>query len=409
MPRGLFLILMLTTSAVLMPALQLNWLTLSELNPLPGSALVWRIAAISAHMLVACAIARLIQRISPTGYAGQLALAFTLASPFTWSLITHEHPANGVGALVRYLLSMIVAIAIALIIDALLKYVRTISLRSLIAAATFSAVLTGLLSNFLWLNGMFTASSLFDTLNNLPGSGKQHALVINVPQLFGADDAIAFPMAPLVTTATREVTYAQMLDGRSAPGRIYGFPIRFGLMQRLNRAETLNAIFAHRHIVFGDARADARYEARHFGDMQPDIGQTQPSVRFSPANDPLTVVELIAATACKTPAPHVKLTFRTLRAKPLSAKFFRHAIRNGAKVGGNDDEPIAGTLSFNDLPPGRAITDIAYFPIDANPDAITFGVYDWQSGERWTAQQTDGAPVFDNAVTVPVSACNERA
>ncbi len=163
-------------------------------------------------------------------------------------------------------------------------------------------------------------------------------------------------------------------------------------------------MFTHRHVVMGqEDKASDAYPVLRIADLNPAASDTV-LARFTLGDN---AVVLYDATACRAPHMQLRLTFDVTTLNSPSSKFFRQAFAGEQKIASNDDEPVGGLVSFGELPAGKRIQDIAPFFASARADTMLFGIYDWQTGERWAAHKADGSQWPENAVRVTARGCED--
>ncbi len=95
----------------------------------------------------------------------------------------------------------------------------------------------------------------------------------------------------------------------------------------------------------------------------------------------------------------VRLTWKVTQPPPESVTVFVHIIdSSGQLVTQADGDPIAGSFPLWQWPAGLTAEDQRHIPISGKGLQILVGLYDRNTGERWTAETPTGQPFPDNAV-----------
>jgi hypothetical protein len=99
----------------------------------------------------------------------------------------------------------------------------------------------------------------------------------------------------------------------------------------------------------------------------------------------------------------VRLTWHVVEPPPDSLTVFVHVIdSSGQLVIQADGDPFAGSFPLSQWPPGLTAEDQRYIPISGERLQLLVGIYDRNTGERWTAETAAGQPLPDNAVQLAI-------
>lgn len=100
----------------------------------------------------------------------------------------------------------------------------------------------------------------------------------------------------------------------------------------------------------------------------------------------------------------VHLIWRVVDPPPDSLTIFVHVIdRSGQLLTQADGDPLAGSFPLAQWPAGLTAEDQRHIPITGEGLQILVGLYDRNTGERWTAETPSGQPLPNNAVSLDVS------
>jgi len=304
---------------------------------------------------------------------------------------------------------------------ALAKFVSSIvpvALRTLSALLIAAIALGGAAINRDWFNTYTQASSaqrvaLTLTRDPMP---QHNLLMLNVPWAVGASATSAFLLGDDQQLWPADTVAQQALVHNSTP-----VTLTFGSIKD-NSVEIPSAISGHTAyyssatiwswkdlqpllskfdaIVVG-REIQGQYQARVIGALGESDPPTNYLARFEKGD---SVILLTNMEQCAPNGLSISLWVQHAGPSQATANLFRHALRNEAKVAGNDNGFLGGWLSIAALSDGAWVRDVAYFDdlnIRGIPDAMRIGLYDWQTGDRWLALHPDGAQWAENAVTLP--------
>ncbi|MCP4357423.1 MAG: hypothetical protein GY796_05325 [Chloroflexi bacterium] len=93
---------------------------------------------------------------------------------------------------------------------------------------------------------------------------------------------------------------------------------------------------------------------------------------------------------------------------PTSSVFVQALDSSGNLIAQSDGPPLSLSPTRLDLPPDWHIADqrILEIPAGAAPTTLLVGVYDYTTGERFSAAATTQNPLLNNALSLPVTLCN---
>ena len=332
-------------------------------------------------------------------------------------IATHTAAAQALFALLAlYLATLILALLIGSGIARVLAQQHRIATRISIGLVGMSLMCAGTLMNINWLNIYAQTASATRAMLNV---AQTHApaiqtrlLVLNTPSSISPISSLAWmaggdeqllpddpteQRALLHWPADTLLTFGQLVEGpASAPKLISGLPVGYGTQLRLNSNDAKAQLRNHNMVILG-GNIDGQFKARSVGGYQPAAPTADYLARFESGDN---VILLTQMDLC---APDgLALTLQLERGHSPSSKLFRHALRGGEQLAGNDAGLIGGLLELFDMQPGGRVHDISYFEhLPGPPDAMRIGIYDWQTGQRWLALHADGAQWAENAVTLP--------
>lgn len=91
---------------------------------------------------------------------------------------------------------------------------------------------------------------------------------------------------------------------------------------------------------------------------------------------------------------------------PTNSLFVQLLDENGVLIAQTDRPPLGIRPDLIDLPDNFSMQDQRILTVESGtPATVLIGVYDFMTAERAPAQDTNGAPVVDNALRVPVEHC----
>ncbi|MFZ0547230.1 MAG: hypothetical protein WAM60_17415 [Candidatus Promineifilaceae bacterium] len=100
----------------------------------------------------------------------------------------------------------------------------------------------------------------------------------------------------------------------------------------------------------------------------------------------------------------VRLTWHVTEPPPESLTVFVHVIdASGQLLLQADGDPLAGSFPLGQWPAGLTAEDQRYIPISGEGLQVLVGLYDRNSGERWTAETATGESWPDNAVRFSIA------
>jgi hypothetical protein len=100
----------------------------------------------------------------------------------------------------------------------------------------------------------------------------------------------------------------------------------------------------------------------------------------------------------------VRLTWRVIEPPPDSLTIFVHVIdSSGQLVTQADGDPLAGSFPLSQWTAGLTAEDQRYILTSSDGLQILIGLYDRNTGERWTAETPTSQPLPDNAVSIDIS------
>ncbi len=98
----------------------------------------------------------------------------------------------------------------------------------------------------------------------------------------------------------------------------------------------------------------------------------------------------------------VRLRWQVVEPPPESLTVFIHAIDEGGQLLiQGDGDPIAGSFPLGQWPSGLMADDQRLLPIGGSGLRLLIGLYDRNTGERWTAETAEGELLPDNALILP--------
>jgi hypothetical protein len=353
---------------------------------LPVRWVMW--AVLLAPTLLVYAVVRKLTRSSAAGALGVLIAG---ASPWLTSLIDTPVPA---------LLWAAAALLVTLGLTPLLRSRRIPAQMAVIGVVCLC--MSGLLNSAVWLHSLrpLRTVAMQAMQSASPGS---RMLVLNVPSILRAPH-VGEVQRVLPEASPTGVTLVQVLDGRfGPPGRINGFDAFYGDNQVRFYSANLKQTAQDYDAIVVNNETKQGFVARVLGAASAPVDMPVAVMRLNGAE-----VRIEDASACRIgPGPNtvrVRVQVRPVAGEVTTAKIFRQAFAGEQKVSGDDGEVelAGGYLQLADLRP-RGIVDFAYLEAPGATHVLV-GVYDWQSGERWTGVDAAGVQLDGNALRLPVEA-----
>jgi hypothetical protein len=148
-------------------------------------------------------------------------------------------------------------------------------------------------------------------------------------------------------------------------------------------------------------------------DYQPQRITLRPIGSFAisePTGDPIAsfnegrIILETAKAAQSGNGTTVRLTWRVTEPPPDSLTVFVHVIdSSGQLLTQVDGDPLAGSFPLSQWPPGLTAEEQRYISLTGEDLRILVGLYDRNTGLRWTAETPTGQPLPDNAVLLDSS------
>jgi hypothetical protein len=148
-------------------------------------------------------------------------------------------------------------------------------------------------------------------------------------------------------------------------------------------------------------------------DYQPQRITLRPVGSFAisePTGDPIAsfnegrIILETAKAAQSGNGTTVRLTWRVTEPPPESLTVFVHVIdSSGQLLTQVDGDPLAGSFPLSQWPPGLTAEEQRYISLTGEDLRILVGLYDRNTGLRWTAETPTGQPLPDNAVLLDSS------
>ncbi len=147
-------------------------------------------------------------------------------------------------------------------------------------------------------------------------------------------------------------------------------------------------------------------QPRHTGGFEPALPEAKPLAQFGPYT-------LLGAKAAHC-GHGVEVTLLWMpdpgTPPPATLAVFVHLLdAAGGQIGQADGPPLALRPDRITMTPGWAIRDLREIVTGENqPARVRVGVYDFTSGERLAGSGPDGSPLADDALEIPVTACQDQ-